>query len=100
MRDVNRAFCLGFMQYLQYDYKTSQNKPLTPKSAVVYVTCLSTALNAAVRADIINENPFMLLTPQERIQIQFFHVSIALMKISSDSKAVESVRQHLQTVNK
>ncbi len=27
---------------------------------------------------------------------QFFRVSIALMKISSDSKAVESVRQHLQ----
>lgn len=68
MRDVNRDFCLGFMQYLQYDYRTSQNKPLTPKSAVVYVTCLSTALNSAVRADIINENPFMLLTPQERIQ--------------------------------
>ncbi len=31
---------------------------------------------------------------------QFFRVSIALMKISSDSKAVESVRQHLQEVNK
>ncbi len=27
---------------------------------------------------------------------QFFRVSIALMKISSDSNAVESVRQHLQ----
>ncbi len=31
---------------------------------------------------------------------QFFRVSIALMKISSDSKAVESMRQHLQSVNK
>lgn len=28
---------------------------------------------------------------------QFFRVSVALMKISSDSTAVESVRQHLQT---
>ena len=27
---------------------------------------------------------------------QFFRVSVALMKISSDSNAVESVRQHLQ----
>ncbi len=27
---------------------------------------------------------------------QFFRVSVALMKISSDSKAIESVRQHLQ----
>ncbi len=31
---------------------------------------------------------------------QFFRVSVALMKISSDSNAVESVRQHLQSVNK
>ncbi len=31
---------------------------------------------------------------------QFFRVSVALMKISSDSKAVESVRQHLLAVNK
>ena len=28
---------------------------------------------------------------------QFFRVSVALMKISSDSNVVESVRQHLQT---
>ncbi len=31
---------------------------------------------------------------------QFFRVSVALMKISSESNAVESVRQHLQSVNK
>ncbi len=31
---------------------------------------------------------------------QFFRVSVALMKISSDSNAVEKARQHLQAVNK
>ena len=31
---------------------------------------------------------------------QFFRVSIALMKISSDSTAVDKARQYLQTVNK
>lgn len=31
---------------------------------------------------------------------QFFRVSVVLMKISSDSNAVESVRQHFQTANK
>ena len=31
---------------------------------------------------------------------QFFRVSVALMKISSDSTAVEKARQYLQTVNK
>ena len=31
---------------------------------------------------------------------QFFRVSVALMKISSDNTAVEKARQHLQAVNK
>ena len=31
---------------------------------------------------------------------QFFRVSVALMKISSDNTAVENVRQHLQAANK
>ena len=31
---------------------------------------------------------------------QFFRVSVALMKISSDITAVEKARQYLQTVNK
>ena len=31
---------------------------------------------------------------------QFFRVSVALMKISSDNNAVENVRQHLQAANK
>ena len=31
---------------------------------------------------------------------QFFRVSVALMKISSDNTAVEKARQYLQTVNK
>ncbi len=31
---------------------------------------------------------------------QFFRVSVALMKISSDSNAVERARQHLQAVTK
>ncbi len=39
----------------------------------------------------------LLKSVKEFVNIdQFFRVSVALMKISSDSKAVESVRQHLQ----
>ena len=29
MREVDRAFCTGFMEFLQYDYKTKWGKPLT-----------------------------------------------------------------------
>ncbi len=43
----------------------------------------------------------LLQSVKEFVNIdQFFRVSVALMKISSDSKAVESVRQHLQAVSK
>ncbi len=39
----------------------------------------------------------LLQSVKEFVNIdQFFRVSIALMKISSDGKAIESVRQHLQ----
>lgn len=69
MREVDRAFCTGFMEFLQYDYKTKWGKPLTPKSASDYAGYLSSALNAAVRAEVIGENPFMQLTPKERIQV-------------------------------
>ncbi len=43
----------------------------------------------------------LLESVKELVNIdQFFRVSVALMKISSDGKAIESVRQHLQAVNK
>ena len=43
----------------------------------------------------------LLESAKEFVNIdQFFRVSVALMKISSDSAAVEKARQHLQAVNK
>ena len=69
MREVNRSFCLGFIGFLQHDYKTRTGNPLTPKSASDYAGCLSSALNAAVRAEVIGDNPFVQLTPKEKIQV-------------------------------
>lgn len=69
MGDIDKEFCIGFIRWLQSDYKTSWGNPLSPKSMSDYVGYFSTALNAAVRADIIPENPFMSLTPTERIKV-------------------------------
>lgn len=69
MREVDRNFCIGFMNFLQYDYKTRWGTSLTPKSASDYAGYLSSALNAAVREDVIGENPFMQLTAKEKIQV-------------------------------
>lgn len=69
MRNVNKDFCLGFINYLRNEYKTRWNQPLSPKSASDYLGYFSSALNAAVRAQIISENPIMKLTPMERIKV-------------------------------
>ena len=47
----------------------SWDKPLSPKSAADYVGYFSTALNAAVRAEVIPENPIMTLAATERIKV-------------------------------
>ena len=52
-----------------YTFKTRWDKPLSPKSAADYVGYFSTALNAAVRAEVIPENPIMTLAATERIKV-------------------------------
>ena len=69
MREVDRSFCTGFIDFLQHGYKTRWGKKLTPKSASDYAGTLNSALNAAVRAEVIGENPFMQLAPNEKIQV-------------------------------
>lgn len=69
MGDIDKNFCVAFIHWLRSEYKTTWGNPLSPKSMSDYVGYFSTALNAAVRADIIPENPFMSLTPIERIKV-------------------------------
>jgi len=69
MGDIDKDFCVRFICWLQSEYRTAWGNPLSPKSMSDYAGYFSTALNAAVRADIIPENPFMSLTPTERIKV-------------------------------
>lgn len=69
MGDIDKEWCLKFIDWLRNDYKTAQGKPLTPKSQSDYVGYLSTALNGAIRAEVISENPFMSLADKERIKV-------------------------------
>lgn len=69
MRDIQKEFCLGFIDFLRNRYKTRLGKPLTPKSMADYFGVLTGALNAAVRADVISENPVLKLTQTERIKV-------------------------------
>ena len=69
MGEIDKEWCLGFIDWLQHTYKTRCGNPLSPKSAAYYVGYFSTALNAAVRAEVIPENPIMTLAPTERIKV-------------------------------
>lgn len=69
MREIDKDWCLGFIDWIQHTYKTRWDKPLSPKSAADYVGYFSTALNAAVRAEVIPENPIMTLAATERIKV-------------------------------
>lgn len=69
MSEINKEWCLKFIDWIQHTYKTSWGNPLTPKSAADYVGYLSMALNAAVRAEVISENPIMTLSQSDRIRV-------------------------------
>ena len=82
MGDIDKKWALGFIDWLQNSYdrqnKVSEgmkNSASAPKegrisqgTAVSYVSQLSIALNAAVRAEVLGENPFMLLSAAERVK--------------------------------
>lgn len=111
MGDIDKKWALGFIDWLQNTY-TRQNKvsevvrnsACAPKegrvsqgTAVSYVSQLSIALNAAVRAEVLGENPFMLLSAAERIkkpesQRQFLTIE-ELKKITATECPIPIVKQ-------
>lgn len=69
MWQIDKQWCIDFIDWLQYTYKTKTGNNLTPKSANDYLGIFSGALNAAVRDDIIPENPMKLLTADQGIKV-------------------------------
>ena len=68
LNKIDKAFCIGFSNFLKTGYKTSNGACLSPKSGFNILSEVSTAINTAVRNDIIKSNPFTQLTPSEKIQ--------------------------------
>ncbi len=69
MRDVNKEFCLGYIDFLRNTYKGRLGGGLTPYGAISYFGMLRTALNAAVRAQVFVENPINRLTQADKIKM-------------------------------
>ncbi len=70
MRDVNKEFCLGYIDFLRNTYKGRLGGGLTPYGAISYFGMLRTALNAAVRAQVIVENQINRLTQADKIKMR------------------------------
>lgn len=68
MKDVNKEFVLGFIDFMRNEYRTPKGNPIAPYSQRGYFGIFNAALNAAVLADVIPDNPVNRLTPQERIK--------------------------------
>ena len=64
--DVDKQFCLDFINFLKNDYKTRSGKPLSSKSGFNIVCELNTAMNTAIREGQIQNNPVSKLTPTEK----------------------------------
>lgn len=69
LRDVDREFGLGFIHYLTEVYRTEYNRPVTKVTAQNYYRGLCSALNAAVRAGEIADNPLNRIESVNKIKI-------------------------------
>lgn len=67
LSNVDKDFCLGYLRFLQTDYKPQNRKPsnFTLRN---YYSMLNCALNAAVREDLLRENPFNKIDKRDKIK--------------------------------
>ena len=65
---VDREFCLSLKEHLCNGYRTKSGATLSDYSVINYMAVLRAALNEAVRADIIPDNPLMKLSVAEKVK--------------------------------
>ena len=68
MKEVDKAFCLGFIDYLN-NAQRKDGKPLAKVTAAAYFRCLCCALNYAVQEEIISYNPITKINSDNRIKV-------------------------------
>ncbi|NCB79575.1 MAG: site-specific integrase [Bacilli bacterium] len=66
--DIDKDFCLGFVDFLRTGYTCANGNHLSPKSGFNTLLEFSTALTTAVRENIIPMNPMTLLSAGDKIQ--------------------------------
>jgi len=67
MKDVDKEYIKGFIAFLPTYISPTKHKPLKQVTQHNYCVCLTCALNAAVRAEVIDSNPFNKIAKVDRI---------------------------------
>ncbi len=69
LRDINRQFCLDFIDWLKNTYiSPSTKKPFKTSTAKEYCQKFDEVLNEAVQSGIIKKNPWELIDTSEKIR--------------------------------
>ena len=68
MKEVDKAYCIGFIDYLN-NAKRKDGKPMAKVTTAGYFRCLNCALNLAVKEEIIPYNPISKINSDDRIKI-------------------------------
>ena len=69
LKDVDKPFCIGFIDYMRNKYRTRNGNPLSAVTIANNTRALSCALNKAVRDGVITQNPLHTLSASEKPQI-------------------------------
>lgn len=67
MSQVNREFCLKFIDYLRNGHRSRFGQPVNQMTAWGYQSKFRAALNAAVRANVLKKNPMKQIEAADKI---------------------------------
>lgn len=89
LKDVDKSFCIGFIDYMRNKYRMSNGNPLSAVTIANNTRALSCALNKAVRDGVITQNPLHTLSASEKPQIpqskrEFLSIEEVKALISTD----------------
>ena len=65
--NIDKDFCAGYLRFLQTEYR-SDGRRVSNFTLKTYYRCLNGALNAAVREDLLRDNPFNKIDKRDKIR--------------------------------
>jgi integrase len=68
LKKLDKEYCLGFIDFLRCEYTTSKGTRLSQKTCFDILGELRTALNVAIREELIEVNPITLISSSEKFK--------------------------------